>query len=324
MSELIMRYFLSGILLFAVSIGYAQTNWVSIDSLFGNLPGSFHVYKSMDSVNGKPNIMYYARVNMTNPAVSFSSDTSKGRRLTPRQFYEKNRSPYLVVNAGFFSFENNSNLNAVVINGKLVSFNAQHIRGTGADSGYYLHPFYGTFGILESGEADVAWTLTDSSSRKILASQHPIPFLKTKDPVLSKKELSAIRGGRLRPWRVVAAVGGGPVLVQEGKVRITNEEERKFYGKAIYDRHPRTAIGYTKNNELIVFVCEGRSDSAAGLTLPQMAKILRDIGCEEALNLDGGGSTSMLINGIEVNTPSSKGVQRPVPSVFLVNRREVK
>jgi exopolysaccharide biosynthesis protein len=48
---------------------------------------------------------------------------------------------------------------------------------------------------------------------------------------------------------------------------------------------------------------------------------LKDLGCVEALNLDGGGSSCMLINGKETNTPSSKGVQRPVPSVFLIEKK---
>jgi exopolysaccharide biosynthesis protein len=92
----------------------------------------------------------------------------------------------------------------------------------------------------------------------------------------------------------------------------------KFAGKAINDRHPRTAIGYTKDGHIIILVSEGRSESAAGLTLPQMAKILQELGCEEALNLDGGGSTCMIINGKKVNYPSDKGEQRPVPSVFMI------
>lgn len=317
-----MRFLISLFFLFCFGQGFCQTKWTLDDSRFGLLPNTFHVYKSTDSVGDKPNIMYYAKVSLKDSEVKFSSDTSMNRRLTPQQFYDKNNKPLLVVNAGFFSFADNRNLNAVVKNKKLVGFNAQHIKGTGQDSGLYIHPFYGTFGILRSGEADVAWTLTDSASGNIVASQYPIPFLKTPNEKLTNKELSSIRSGRFHKWRVETAVGGGPVLVQQGQVRITNEEERKFYGKAIHDRHPRTAIGYTKDNDLIVFVCEGRSDNAAGLTLPQIAKILREIGCEEAMNLDGGGSTSMLVNGIEVNTPSSNGVQRAVPSVFLIQWRK--
>jgi len=122
-------------------------------------------------------------------------------------------------------------------------------------------------------------------------------------------------------WKMQTVIGGGPVLLQNGEIKITNNEERKFAGNAINDRHPRTAIGYTKENQLIILVAEGRTESAAGITLVQEAQILRDLGCAEALNLDGGGSSCMIINGKATNSPSDKGEQRSVPSVFLIGRK---
>ena len=116
------------------------------------------------------------------------------------------------------------------------------------------------------------------------------------------------------------AVGGGPVLVQNNKVQVSNNEERKFFGKAINDRHPRTAIGYTNNNKIIILVAEGRSETASGLTLTQEAQILKDLGCKEALNLDGGGSSCMIVNGKQTNSPSDKEGERAVPSVFIIEK----
>jgi exopolysaccharide biosynthesis protein len=121
------------------------------------------------------------------------------------------------------------------------------------------------------------------------------------------------------PWKVQTAVGGGPVLLQDGKISIANNEELKFAGKAINDKHPRTAMGYTANGELIVLVVEGRfPGKAEGLTLTQTALLLQQIGCVEALNLDGGGSSCMLINGKETIRPSDKEGQRAVPGVFMI------
>jgi exopolysaccharide biosynthesis protein len=120
-------------------------------------------------------------------------------------------------------------------------------------------------------------------------------------------------------WQVQTAVGGGPVILQKGQIKITNEEERMFTGKAIEDKHPRTAMGYTKDDKLIILVIQGRFPGISeGATLTQEAQILKDIGCWEALNLDGGGSSCMLVNGIELIKPSDIQGQRPVPAVFLV------
>ena len=115
------------------------------------------------------------------------------------------------------------------------------------------------------------------------------------------------------------AVGGGPVLVQNGKIHITNNEELKFAGKAIDDKHPRTGMGYTSDARLIIMVIQGRFPGLAeGATLTQEAKMMVDLGCIEALNLDGGGSSCMLVNGKETITPSDKTGERPVPAVFMI------
>jgi exopolysaccharide biosynthesis protein len=122
-----------------------------------------------------------------------------------------------------------------------------------------------------------------------------------------------------RKWKVETAVGGGPALLQEGDIMITNNEELKFGGKAINDRHPRTAMGYTKDQKLVIMVVEGRNPGKAeGASLIQLARLLKDAGCWEALNLDGGGSSCMLVNGKETIQVSDKSGQRPVPAVFII------
>jgi exopolysaccharide biosynthesis protein len=70
---------------------------------------------------------------------------------------------------------------------------------------------------------------------------------------------------------------------------------------------------------MIILAVQGRMKGLAeGATLLQMAKILVDLGCVEAMNLDGGGSSCMLINGKETIKPSDPTGQRPVPAVFMV------
>ncbi|MCY7292519.1 MAG: phosphodiester glycosidase family protein, partial [Ferruginibacter sp.] len=70
--------------------------------------------------------------------------------------------------------------------------------------------------------------------------------------------------------------------------------------------------------KLIVMVIQGRYADAAGASLIQEAKLLKDLGCVEALNLDGGGSSGMLINGKQTIKPSDKEGERPVPGVFII------
>jgi Exopolysaccharide biosynthesis protein related to N-acetylglucosamine-1-phosphodiester alpha-N-acetylglucosaminidase len=72
----------------------------------------------------------------------------------------------------------------------------------------------------------------------------------------------------------------------------------------------------------VILVIQGRTPGIAeGATLLQEAQILKDLGCTEALNLDGGGSSCMLVNGKETITPSDKSGQRAVPAVFIVEKK---
>ncbi len=326
-----MKFLFPSLALMITISSHAQLKWTRMDSTFGDMPSGVHVYRTEDLIDGRANIAWYFEADLSDKNLEFTVDTTLGRRLTPDEYYAKNQNPVLVVNTTFFSFATNQNLNAVIRNGKLVSYNIHSLAGRGKDTLTWRHAFHGALGISKKRKADIAWLFTDSSMKHAYASQRPIASFKDSiaspgwnyidrytsyvDPATGKNRSSFTK------WKMQTAVAGGPVLVQNGEIRISNEEERKFYGKATLDRHPRTGMGYTRDNKLIVLVVEGRNPGVAeGVTLPEMAKIFKDLGCVEALNLDGGGSSCMLVNGKETIRPSDKK-QRPVPAVFLVRRK---
>src|SRR5436190_4920506 len=299
----------------------AQQKWINVDSAFQPLPANFHVYKTTDSLDGKPFIAYYAEAKLKDKNLVFTADTSKSRRLTPLKFYEKNDNPLLVVNCTFFSFETNRSLNVVIKNGALLAFNNHTIPMRGKDTFQYRHPLGSAIGIDKKRNADVAWLLTDSSDKYAYATQFERTATKDSIPFIyfvGEKNMKYGSSGRtdvdfrkekwkpvFKKWKMKIAVGGGPVLLQNGEIQITNNEELKFAGKAIEDKHPRTCMGYTNDGRLIIMVIEGRHPGIAeGATLTQEAQLLKDLGCMEALNLDGGGSSCMIINGKETIKPS--------------------
>jgi hypothetical protein len=296
---------------------FSQLKWKNVDSLYQPLPSSVHIYFTDQAIDTAPFRAYYLVADLRDKKIHFTTDTTLNRRLTPSKFYEKNENPLVVVNCTFFSFETNRNLNVVVKNSKLVSFNIHSIVGRGKDTFTYRHPFGSAIGIDKKRKPDVAWLYTDSSSVYAYASQSSItPWIDSFGTTLHPTEKHFDK--KFKRWQMRTAVGGGPVLLQNGEIKITNNEELKFTGKAINDKHPRTAIGYTKNNKLIILMIEGRNDAAHGATLTQEAQILKDLACWEALNLDGGGSSCMLVNGKETIKPSDKEGQRPVPAVFII------
>lgn len=312
-------------LCFFVSLqSFAQLKWTNVDSLFQPLPRSVHVYFSNSDIDGKANIAYYVEADLKDKKLNFTSDTTLNRRLTPAQFFEKNSRPLVVVNTTFFEFATNRNLNVVIKEKQLVSHNAITARSS-SDTSKKIKQFSSAIGISKRRKPDVAWIRTDSTKRYAYAVQLPYTpegkfFAKGNGNGASINNVSSWIP--FKKWKMQTAVGGGPVLIQDGKVKITNNEEKRFGGKAIDDKHPRTAMGYTNDRKLIVMVVQGRMPGIAeGASLKHLAEMLQQIGCNEALNLDGGGSSTLLINGKETIKPSDKEGQRPVPAVFLIQHK---
>ena len=99
-------------------------------------------------------------------------------------------------------------------------------------------------------------------------------------------------------------ISGGPYLVKNGEVFVDMTEQKLG---AIGGKNPRTAIGYTQDDNFIMVAVDGREGASVGLTLKELAWFMKSIGCTNAMNLDGGGSTVMYVNGRVVNMPKVKG-----------------
>jgi hypothetical protein len=314
-----MRFIFSLLLLLSLS-AYSQFKWKDVSSEFGNLPSSVKVFFTKDSLNGRPFVAYYASINLKDHKLELNTAVGDGNRFTPSQYFEKEQHPLLVVNGTFFSFQTNQNLNLVIKEGKLLSYTVPALKVKNTDSFFY--PTRGAIGFNKRNQADIAWTFTDTSM------EYPYAF--QSNPVLAKgiKPDPAIEDLNQRDqwkwWKRWTAIGGGPILVHNRKVRVTNKEEQMFVS-GINDLHPRTAMGYTAKGELIVLAVQGRFPGIAeGITLKEMAELFHHLKCSEALNMDGGGSSCLLINGKNTITPSDKEGQRAVPAVFLVKERTAK
>jgi len=128
----------------------------------------------------------------------------------------------------------------------------------------------------------------------------------------------------------------GPALVREGRSLVRPGEDLEGFsaGRSQFDsditagRHPRAAIGIDETR-LLAVASEGRAHDEAGLTLAELAELMTALGAREAINLDGGGSTSLVVDGRLVNRPrESDGVDVPggcrplLTAVAFVERRQ--
>lgn len=121
--------------------------------------------------------------------------------------------------------------------------------------------------------------------------------------------------------KTVDITNGVPQLIKENKIDITWEQE-KTTKSFVETRHPRTAVAKLKDGKFLMITVDGRSESSGGIGLFDLAAYLLELGATDAMNLDGGGSTTMFLDGKVVNHPSDKEGERKVSDAILVSLRK--
>jgi len=126
-----------------------------------------------------------------------------------------------------------------------------------------------------------------------------------------------------RHGRLCALVGGWPRLVVDGR-SIADSVDRLegTFPRFSVTRHPRTAVGFSRDSTtLYLITVDGRSESSSGMSLAELAALMQSLGVAQGLNLDGGGSTTLVLGGRVVNHPSDSTGERTVGNALLITRR---
>ena len=185
------------------------------------------------------------------------------------------------------------------------------------------------------------WTLTAGGGREFLVRDGRIVDIRNDNSVISEGTVVLSASGRqawlmadlkigdplkivqtLGPvWdKVTQAVGAGPCLVKNGEIYMTTLGE-EFGSDVAGGRAPRTALGITKDGKALLVVVDGRSRSSVGYTLLELARFMLEQGAVEAMNLDGGGSSQMIIGSQIVNTPSDGRERRLGAGIAVVKTK---
>jgi exopolysaccharide biosynthesis protein len=128
------------------------------------------------------------------------------------------------------------------------------------------------------------------------------------------------------------SAGGAPSLIIGGWPRILRDGVNVAGDAATVEgtisrnaelKHPRTAVGFSRDSTtLFILAVDGRSQRSAGVTLDELATLMRRLGAWQAMNFDGGGSTTMVIDGAVVNAPSDTTGERAVGNALLVVKKK--
>src|SRR5699024_618264 len=178
----------------------------------------------------------------------------------------KNRA-LLAVNGGYFATDHSVSL--IIQDGKLVAPGVPGKKGAFA---------------IEKSKPEVVWTLPNKEGND------------------GNKPVSLAKSETAGDWHPAQAVGGGPVLIKDGKIVLDYVAEG--FGKSHALRHPRTAVGYKNETTLLWMVVDGRQAASVGVTLEELAQIMQERGAYEAVNLDGGGSSTMVAQNEVINVPT--------------------
>lgn len=282
-----------------------KLGWTNVGETYGLLPEYINVYKSPETLESKKAIAYIAVADMNK--ATFGVLGEKTGLKQPKEFYAANNAP-IMINGGFF-YENS--LSLIWRDGAMVCKN-NDVTADDWTNGPYYYPVLAAFCQMNDGSFKSMWTYTTLANTTYWYSQ-PSEVNSTTVPNATYPAAGTVLEAK-------TGIGGGPVLLLDGVVKNTYEEEHLSDIGAAGNR-PRSAIGITAEKKLILFVCEGdeMTTGVAGLTTGNVANILKTLGCTDAINLDGGGSSCMLVNGQETIKPSdSSGGERSVASVVTL------
>lgn len=120
-------------------------------------------------------------------------------------------------------------------------------------------------------------------------------------------------------------MNGGPQLVRDGRIDATplqdgmvHPNEPSFYCGWAHKRNPRTFAGVDAQGRPLLVTADGRSTDSLGLSISETAAVAKALGMRQVMNLDGGGSTTMVVNGKVTNAPSDATGERPIGDALLV------
>lgn len=214
---------------------------------------------------------------------------------TPMREWAAGEGVIAAINGGFFAGDRA--LSLVAVDGQVLAHNIPALTRNGVQlpvlrSAFFLHA---------DNTSSIHWSYqSGSSAQEIQVFEKPLPYAAGQVAPIAVPKAG-------RPLALHAAIGGGPRLLTQGVETLTYNEE-VFWGSGVEldDVRPRTAICSRQNGDIILYVHRG-------IALRKVPARLRQLGCWDAMNLDGGGSSAFYLGGQEVFDQG-----RPVPAALLL------
>jgi len=293
------------------------SGWKYSVNLSNGFPDVVEAYEFDSLVQGTKVKAFAVAFNPKSGSVEFKPVLSAASKK-PSEFYTQEQGVvYACINGGFFG--GNQSYSLVKYNNAVLAANIKSVNRTynGLSTPYY--PTRAAFGINAAGDPGVAWIYhVGTGNDKVF--QYPLPSANLSGSLPKPQPDETYPTGGTE-WQVPSAIGGSPMLLKAGTVTITDTEELIDINNTT--ARPRSAIGFTGAGLVLLLAVEGDNPSGGynGVNLVDLAGMMKQLGCSGAVNLDGGGSTSFIVNNRQTVRPGDNGVERIVPSVVVVKKK---
>jgi Phosphodiester glycosidase len=287
------------------------TGWTANTALSNGMPTTAGVYEYNQGAIKAFAFIY----DLSDTTIEFTTALNTARK-TPSQWQTDEAGNKLaVVNAGYFDLTNGQSYSLVVKDGVQLSANVKALTRAlnGVNTSYY--PTRAAFG-LTGRVPSVNWIYNTTGTTNYTYPQPSPNALNSPPQAVPSAGFPA--GGSI--WQINQGIGGSPMLIKNSTITISDVQELIDINNTT--GRSRTAIGYTANKRLILLAVEKSSTRGTnGVSLAEEAQLLKDMGCTDAMNLDGGGSTCLLVNNGQATNLPEGGVQRAVTSVIIIKKK---
>lgn len=279
--------------------------WSDVSSDLG-LPDGIEVFAGEDK--NAPLRAWVARVDPKQPGIDIqvvSSDDDDGRESVSDMV--RDARACLGVNGGYFLQDNDGfeHIGLLIADGQFV-----HSATPGVFVDDLRYPVRrSALGLDDDNMARIGWV----SSRRDSSFWWAEPVGNE-----SGRPFSAEDSTDGSPWDAQDAIAAGPMLIVDGANTISVEEE-VFFHTSIPSVHPRTSAGIDSDGRLLLMVVDGRQQTSRGVSLEELADLMHSFDAQQALNLDGGGSSTFIVRDELINRPAGATYQREVVSGIVVS-----
>lgn len=268
---------------------------------YSSLSSSVSIYKTTSQMNGRNFNAWYAIADPKEVDFRVMYPETVGTKKTIKDQAEAAGDCHVLINGAIFG---NYNIGAIITEGSMTQQWEGSIEGCywATDSKLY-QVTRAIIGVDSNGNPDAYWVGVPAQNQ----------FYYYTSPMTSV--VGQARYGKAtstfpypaESWNPYYAISCGPMLVYDDKIMVdhSNDGSGHYYTNyecwsetGVYYGNPdRTAVGITEDGKIVLFICDGRIDASKGAYLTELAKLMKGIGCKYAMNLDGGGSTGMWVNG---------------------------